>query len=984
MIGIDTGRSRTISIGGSFAGQGQGSGTGIGLGGYNTNCSIFVGICVDGSDQDLRGGPRFTIVTGYPNYGTGWNTDGTIVYWEASLGDFTVDSGDAGSGTFGAGSDTDPWSVSVNGTFTATFEVEERLLVVNPNVIVDEATELENGYPKWGGAATFRGAPASAVEYVEVLPAGATVTLALAFASVSVSYSAVYDGPEVRFYRDHVLRVSCEGFAGVDSNVPSEFCSVTLSEDGVNTGTDWEHTYSGDGVLNTGNTDNGAYVSMSGNGPGSIIDGGGYNRADLYRTYEMPTKYRWSAKAYRYGAEMDQPLTWRFYEGLIHDQTFTGSHTRDVEQLRDHVFMFSGPFATMYNFISRDIETKGFCNARVTVPSLEAIDEQAGNWRCWIHGKVFDSFEITHDAELEIIDTTTAPWSAGANTTLATGVRFTTGSGGTGSATRAWGGLGLNLEGYRWLKLTVRSVGSVNQTFKVVIGPKTWNVTTGGDGTWVDRYIDLCCADNATWTVDTVTSRYPVDEPNRIPLATHLDAWGETYTPDIQITDLPVSTVIEMSSCKQVIRDYSRCSFVPTLNEEIERWDSPTDTTYGYTHAFLNTEGRNNDIVDQFRVVPDTGDPYYNHYTVSQYASLFEDLSGISITEETVFPDDHHTNALNSFFVEGAGYIAAGGTWSVRNAVDITSTTIRTQALWDWVKVYPGAGDVFGGVYQEYTPLNVHWSGRGRTQGIVYDEDNAPLVGSVVRSAPDLGSGTTDSSGVYTTGVPHPQSDETVSWFVEGGTLPPEPLPLKDGKTQRICFRESIETLTVGNISYDVSPGQTHYLAYCGTIEFSEAVPTIKLVINDNAFSMNKIVDTGIEADIVHITCNRATRTKTILMWYTIGGSVKKTRSNDEGANWAVATTLGSGTHVCGVAHEDGRVFSYWVDATSTPVVKVQIEDAQGNVLHGPATAISGVDDAGISADHSSLAGGKSRIILWAVVSGIVTKYTSTDGKNFT
>jgi hypothetical protein len=790
MIGIPTGRSRTVAISGSFSGSSTGSAT-EGLSGYNTNCSIFVGIWVDGSNQELPGGPRFLIESAYPFYGSGWNTMGTTVYWEASLGDFTIDSGDADSGTFSFGSETEPWTLDLSGTFTATFEVEERLLVTSVDTIVDPGTELEDGYPKWGGDTTFRGSPATAVEYLEVITDGATVTFALDFASVRVSFTATYSGAEKRFYRDHVLRVSCEGFAGIDSNVPSAICSVSMSEDGVTTGTNWEHTYTADGISNSANTDLGAYVSMSGNGPGSVIDGGGYNRADCYRTYEMPTTYRWNAKAFAYDTEMIQPLTWEFHDqlGTTTTQAFTGSFTRDVEQLRESVFVFFGPFSDQYDFATRDVQTKTFCNARVVPSSLTAIGEDPKNWRPFIHGKGYPVFTVSQDETLEITGTSTSGWTGGTNTTVSTGLTLTTNSSGTGSATRAWSGDGLNVEGYRWLKVRIRSVGSANQPVTLAIGSKTWSLTTSSDGTWVERFVDLCCPGNSSWTTDDESSRYLITHDTRVPVAESPDSWGVKRITSLSLTGLPVSSTIEVSKIEQIRRAGAHASFIPFFEPKTLRWTSPTDDTFGWTGVYLNTDGRNNDLPDQYHVVPFVGDPYYVHYTIAQMMTLFEEISGWNTTISGSFPDDFHDEDLFGYFLEGAGYYAtysgSSVTWATRGHYSIASATINAQPLWDWVKVYPGAGDVWSGSAVGATPLAVHWSGRGRATGIVFDIDKSPKSGAVVSTDPSSGSGTTDSFGQYLTSTPFFKHD--VSTDVKVGSQEITTV-LESGQTGRFCF----------------------------------------------------------------------------------------------------------------------------------------------------------------------------------------------------
>lgn len=905
------------------------------------------------------------------------------------------------SASCGDGSDSDAWNFGTNhdtsgshtynaaGNYSLAVETEEffdtgNTLFINPDNLSDD------NYPQWGGTASKRGCPVQTIQFFEKV-VSATFNVSVSGYSWSYTWTpSVGSGPILEY--GHGVGGSTYTYS-TSSSCPNGLVSITIDQDG-NCGFNWEYDASESTWSNHADTFNGLNLTTS----GQVIQVGGdsYNTATATANMQKPVKYKWHLKNYRYSKEMNQALTWQLSEGMdvpLVELDVTGSATREFQldslgAFADLMFNGNALFTDTYSLHN----IFPVCAWSVKPDSLVGIGEQPTNWRPWIHGKLFDAFDITHDQVHTMSGTSTTGWSAGANTSLATGVQLTVASTGTGSATRTWG-TPFSGEAYRYLRLQVRSVGSANVPFSVELDGRTWHADTGADGSWVDVEIDMCCATEDSWTVDTCKSRWPVDwnyvdgEPG-LPNST-TPAWGVNQISSMVIGDIPASTVFEIKQVALYRKTFCEASFVADLSPEFLAWEVEDENeTYAWDNIYACTDGRCMDLPDQYHVKP-VGGPsfyYYTHYTINEEASLFVGVHGFTVTYGGgyTYPDDYHNDSLFAFFLGGAGVLveySGSPSWTVQDHISLVNGTVQAQALWDWVEVYPDAGDVFGGTsYSSPTPLAVHWIGRGRTQGIVYTENSEPNPGLQVTSSPDVGTGNTDAQGCYFTDTRFAQEGESVTWKPYVASTNTASGAHHDGGEMRICWREGVPEEVAGGVSYDVAAGQRHYVAWVSEGGYKEAGLAIQVLIDDNALALTKIIDTEIEAEKVYLRVKKKDKKIFLLLWYVLEGVVYRTISEDEGENWTMPETIGSGTQVAGLVCDDGRILTYLVDGDE---IKVKIEDADFNELQALTVVMDSVDDASISVDESVTTQGKHRFILWAILSGSVNRFVSTDGKTY-
>ncbi|MBL8059553.1 MAG: carboxypeptidase regulatory-like domain-containing protein [Chthonomonas sp.] len=975
-----TGRTRTITVTGAFSGRFAFEGGGLSPVGWVNACRLRADLWAAG----VAISPGFPYIeVGVPegHFGNGTGTLEDQISYRAGWGSFGSDHVNgilphdwALTATSG--------STSVAGTFSASVEAVEMFRLLDPTDFIDsslfEADGLGVLYPKWGGSAFFRGMPANGIEFYEVILEGSIGTLSGSIGGVSISVNHEF-ATTLELQHGHTLFAGYQGQA-FGTTGPSESASVVISVNGRAMGYEWEAEEGG----NIATTDNGAAVTMAAvpDTPASVD-----NLVTCSHSFMEPMEYVWNLKAFRYAVEHDEELTFVCTDlqdavtttGVATNVAITGSGTREVEQRREWI---TAVLNTELLTEDEEVNTVWPCWAYVDGSSLTAAGENADNWRTWIHGKPYAAGESNHEQVFTMTGTSTSGWSAGANTSLATGVQFTVSGGGAGSATKTFSP-GVSCESYRWIRLQVRSVGSANVPFSVEIDGRTWEFETGADGAWVDRWLDTCCATSDSWVTDTQSTRWPVtfgSEPE-YPIST-TPAWGVNELTTLEVKDIPASSVIQIRAIDQVRRQFNRATFVANLSNEQALWTSGGDDTTGWTNIFVSCDGRCVDLPDQYHITPISGPDYYVHYTIAQEFSLFENMNGYDIIygedEGFEYQDAFHTDALNAFFIGGAGHIAAhsgsGVTWSAVDAQSLVSGTIRAQALWDVVLAYPGAGDCFSGTsYETATPLACRWFGHGRVEGIVFDTSGQPVEGATVTSSPNRGSGTTDSQGTYRTGAPYPFEGESVDWIPAGGSSNDVAGAHLDGGEMRICWREDINVEGAG-ISYDVHPDSRHVVAY---IRDSD----VMLGFSDNA-GLDTITfeDTGIDAEIVVVAWKKSG--EPILCLYLVdSGSILRYTTASEGVSFDGPETIGSGTRVIGFTGSDNQEQVYYVDGGA---LKGVIRDAQGNELHSEFTVVaSGVDDAQIGGHSWFHSDGRWRTLLWYLSSGTRIKLESINGVDF-
>lgn len=987
-MGYPTGRTRTLTLTGTFSAAMTYSWDGefVGSEGYNTNFIISVDAWCRAELPAIRDF-GFTIASNLSSYATGHHLDGSEITYDARMGSF----GDGSPGTIAVGSiPYEAWDpehtsggLTVSGSYTFSVRVAEYFDFPDITDIVstDYLDDTET-FPKWGDSSdvAYRGMPARAIRYYEYVEEGSPTSLTISASGINVSLTSEVVSP-FELARGHILSASAEGLA-LRTSLPAGSASVTATEGTEPQTYNWEANYTSGGMSNHADTFSGAACSYSGQRSGYLVDSV-QNYVSVTRLFTGLHKYRWNLRGYRYDQVMDQELVWKIFD---EDEStpsvelpVTGSATRSVTQYKEHIIAALGgsvvdpdPGATF----TEEVNTLSYCNARIKQSSLVAIGESSENWRPFIHGKPFNAFQLSQAAFKVVTDSDDSGWTGVGDTLISSGVRISSPSTGPGSAIRSWTSPGFNFEGYRWLKVLVRSVGSDSETFTLELGSKTWDLHTEADGVWTEQYVDLCCPGNSTWITDSLSTRYPIDLSSGIPIST-TDAWGVVTVETLTISNLAADRVIEIAEIALVRRDFSHASFICEREPESLKWESDTDSTYGWTGVYLRTDGRNNDIPDQFHVVPNEGlgDPYYTFYTISQQASLYPGFSGYTTSEVTTFTDGYHNNSLNSYFIEGSGYMAAFSgssvSWSVSSNKNVAGAMIRAQALWDWVMTYPGAGDVWtGSAYNTPTPLGVHWAGRGRVQGIQFKENNTPFTGREVSSDPDVGSAVTDSHGHYMTSVSFPQQDQSVEWSADPASTHPVTVSHNDTGNQRICWREGSEQY--GILDYCTTPWGRHVTLFRG-------VKNVKIGLTSNYpnpahWELERVVSYE-TVDDGAIQYTSSGRIYVLLSW---SGQVYRSYSDNEGRTWEEWDSIGMGKNITSRVTNDGIMYEYW---TSSGTILGQISDAAGNIIKSTFTAIaSGVDDDKISVDVYRVGSGSVRVRLWYTSSGTKTSKVSENG----
>ena len=182
---------------------------------------------------------------------------------------------------------------------------------------------------------------------------------------------------------------------------------------------------------------------------------------------------------------------------------------------------------------------------------------------------------------------------------------------------------------------------------------------------------------------------------------------------------------------------------------------------------------------------------------------------------------------------------------------------------------------------------------------------------------------------------------------------------------------------TSGGIAYDVSMALRHAVARitdAGDVELAWASNYPKPLV------LSAWVPAGLTG-VTAVALRWSQDGKQIYLYTVEAGSVKERSTNDLGATYSMATTIGSGTQTAACISRPGQRFVYRVDSGA---ILVKILDPQGNTIKTGTAVASGVDDAPIAVDSSTSASGELTIILWYIAGGSLTQKVSPDGVNFT
>lgn len=593
--------------------------------------------------------------------------------------------------------------------------------------------------------------------------------------------------------------------------------------------------------------------------------------------------------------------------------------------------------------------------------SLAANGDPVADWRLQLRGRGWLAFTASHPEAPTLDDgSSTSGWS-GSGVTVSAGVTLAVGASG-GSATRSFAP-GQVTESHRYLEIELRSLAVGNLPVAVGIDGKVWNLQTGEPDVWQTVRIDLCHPDSPSVDWDVKESRHPLKTNGRVADSEH---WGVSLIESISFDNLTPGQTYQIRAIRLRRISNARLSFLPAFRHWLPRQEGQPQ----FIKPFLWSEvdGR---IADVFGMAQIGGVPSWPTLSdlIARTASL-----GWSVNPGLAVGDGYHGNLREAETAWGGGVLPVTGSGVDRPGQD--GLAVDARALWDEVEVFPGAGDVFwhaSGAFGPNTGLFCAKTMRNQAWGLSLGE-SSPHFGDLVRYLADSGvrgSDTTDSRGVYKTGLPG--GLESPEHSVEVGGQSGEPfLPRARMRHRRVWRGQG----SAGAVAFDWHPAGVAVRASIGT------GGAIRLAIKGNALTAiyaTKTLPLAAASLAVRWDLGRALR---LVIVTEEEGQIKERTSDDLGKNWSMATTLASGNvRFPGLfIHPDGRRFVYWIEDGAVNGV---IRDRQGGVLQTVAAARSPVMDKGLAVGGLDQQGGRLAIELVTVESDAVVSSLSSDGISF-
>lgn len=404
--------------------------------------------------------------------------------------------------------------------------------------------------------------------------------------------------------------------------------------------------------------------------------------------------------------------------------------------------------------------------------SLTLTGDDSRDWRLMIRGKPYLSHTIKHEPSTIVENGSSATgWTAGASTTVtsASGAIHMVAAGGVGSGYKTWAAP-LNAEGYRFMKIRLRSVVNASQdlflTFTVpsdaaCTESKVYKVTTGAANTYTDVTIDLCLNEFRAVTVEGTESHWPRTTLVGVPVNSP-DFWGLNVLDKMLVSGIADGETIDIDSIE----------LVRTTETPLNSW---LPSFYNWQLAFDDGVGRGNQKAfwwgDVAGRVTGNTDCYQIEGTPNSYTPLsltnlkteIDSIEGYTVTVAGSFPaDGFHDNSQPAHWAFGAGIVYRDSDWHYGVDVDVsTDFDVYAQALWDRVTVYPACGDCWEspayGALDEPTPIRFGKHLRAQAWGVAFDTAApVPSVSPYLWTDPGniaRGSGTTDLLGYFKTGL---------------------------------------------------------------------------------------------------------------------------------------------------------------------------------------------------------------------------------------
>lgn len=601
----------------------------------------------------------------------------------------------------------------------------------------------------------------------------------------------------------------------------------------------------------------------------------------------------------------------------------------------------------------------------LTGESLYANGDQSSDWRMQFRGRKWTAFSVEHLREIVLDDgESLEEWTGDAVVlSLADGAVQVAASEG-GSVTREIIPAIVS-ESYRYLEIRARSLVNDDAPVTISIGGKSWIRSTSDAEVWVTWQLDLCQPETTWIEIDDKDSRFPLDEFGEVEDS---ENWGVSQIEQIDLFNLLVGETYQIDWIKLVRAGDARLSFLPAFREFRLRQVDESDEVK--TGGWSEVDGRIADLPGMRRV-----GTTYSWDSIADFENSISDLGGWVISAGTAPSDGYHSNALESELLWGAAVL--GGEGELSNGVDLvcsSETDILSQALWDSVEVYPGAGDVWSPVGElgSQTALYSGKTLRAQTWGLVL-RDSGPRVGANAQLIADdelRGEDLTDNRGWFITKLPG--GLEGLDHFIKSGSLSSEVFEPTTRWRHRRVFRE---LNAAGGVSYDWHLAGIAVRAMITSegisLAFKDNGPDASYRNQQLDFEANSLAirwDLGREMNLILVTQH--------------DGQIQERTSTDLGETWSMAETLAVGEvkFPALAVHPDGRRFVYWLEDDSVNGV---IRDRSGAVLQTVTAARTGVSEVGLSVGTLDQSGGLVSIELITVEDDSVISSLSTDGETF-